>query len=56
MFLLIVERYLQKRLKTFETCGKIGNNCVVGAGAVVSGYFEDNCVIAGNPAKIIKRV
>ncbi len=35
---------------------KIGNNCVVGAGAVVSGYFEDNCVIAGNPAKIIKRV
>lgn len=35
---------------------KIGNNCVVGAGAVVSGSFEDNCVIAGNPAKIIKRV
>ena len=35
---------------------RIGNNCVVGAGAVVSGSFEDNCVIAGNPAKIIKRV
>lgn len=35
---------------------KIGDNCVVGAGAVVSGSFEDNCVIAGNPAKIIKRV
>lgn len=35
---------------------KIGNNCVVGAGAVVSGSFEDNCVIAGNPAKIIRRL
>lgn len=35
---------------------KIGDNCVVGAGAVVSGTFEDNCVIAGNPAKIIKRI
>lgn len=35
---------------------EIGDNCVVGAGAVVSGKFEDNCVIAGNPARIIKRV
>ncbi len=33
---------------------KIGNNCVVGAGSVVHGEFPDNCVIAGNPAKIIK--
>lgn len=35
---------------------EIGDNCVVGAGAVVSGKFENNCVIAGNPARIIKRV
>ncbi len=35
---------------------KIGDNCVIGAGAVVSGSFEDNCVIAGNPAKVIRRV
>lgn len=34
----------------------IGDNCVVGAGAVVSGKFEDNCVIAGNPAKVIKKL
>lgn len=34
----------------------LGDNCVVGAGAVVSGKFEDNCVIAGNPAKVIKRL
>ena len=32
----------------------LGDNCVVGAGAVVSGKFEDGCVIAGNPAKKIK--
>lgn len=35
---------------------EIGDNCVVGAGAVVSGKFEADCVIAGNPAKIIKRI
>lgn len=34
----------------------LGNGCVVGAGAVVSGKFEDNCVIAGNPAKVIKKL
>lgn len=34
----------------------LGDNCVVGAGAVVCGKFEDNCVIAGNPAKVIRRV
>lgn len=35
---------------------KIGNNCVIGAGAVVSGQFEDNCVIAGNPARVIRKL
>lgn len=33
-----------------------GDGCVVGAGAVVCGKFEDNCVIAGNPARVIKRL
>lgn len=33
----------------------LGDNCVVGAGAVVCGEFEDNCVIVGNPAKVVKR-
>jgi acetyltransferase-like isoleucine patch superfamily enzyme len=32
----------------------LGNNVVVGAGSVVHGTFPDNCIIAGNPAKIIK--
>lgn len=31
----------------------IGKNSIVGAGAVVSGVFPDNVVIAGNPAKVI---
>ncbi len=33
----------------------LGDNCVVGAGAVVSGKFDANCVIAGNPAKVIRK-
>lgn len=34
----------------------IGCNCVIGAGAVVSGVFGDNCVIAGNPARVIRKL
>lgn len=34
----------------------LGDGCIVGAGAVVSGKFEDNCVIAGNPARVIKKL
>ena len=33
----------------------LGDGCVVGAGAVVAGRFEDGCVVAGNPAKVIKK-
>mgnify|MGYP004455562643 CR=1 FL=1 len=33
---------------------KLGDGCVVGAGAVVSGCFDSNCVIAGNPARIVR--
>ncbi len=32
----------------------IGNNCIVGAGAVVRGYVPDNTIVMGNPAVIYK--
>ena len=32
----------------------IGNNVIIGAGAVVTKDVPDNCVVAGVPAKIIK--
>lgn len=35
---------------------QIGDNCVVGAGSVVCGRFESNCVIAGNPAKVVRKL
>lgn len=34
---------------------KIGNNSVIGAGAVVVKDVPANCVVAGNPATVIKR-
>lgn len=35
---------------------KIGNYCVIGAGAVVSKDIPDNTIVAGNPARVIKEV
>ena len=34
----------------------VGNNVVVGAGSVVVKDIPDNCVVAGNPAKIIRSI
>lgn len=33
---------------------RIGNNSVVGAGSVVIGDIPENCIAAGNPAKVIR--
>lgn len=32
----------------------IGNNVIIGAGAVVTKDIPDDCVVVGNPARIIK--
>jgi len=34
----------------------IGNNCIIGANAVVLTDIPDNCIVAGVPAKIIKKI
>lgn len=34
---------------------QLGDGCVVGAGSVVHGKFEEGTVLAGNPAKVIRR-
>lgn len=34
----------------------IGDGCIIGASAVVTKDFPANCVIAGNPAKIIRMI
>jgi len=41
---------------TFLKGVKIGNNCVVGSGAVVTKNFSKNSIIAGIPAKVIKKI
>lgn len=33
----------------------LGKQCIVGANSTVKGHFPDYCVIAGSPAKIIKK-
>ena len=35
---------------------RIGNNVIIGAGSIVSKHIQDNVVVAGNPAKIVKRL
>lgn len=34
----------------------IGNNCIIGACAVVKGHIPDNSVAVGNPARVIKTI
>lgn len=34
---------------------KLGDGCVVGAGSVVHGEFEEGAVLAGNPARVIRK-
>lgn len=33
----------------------VGNNCIIGANAVLTHSIPDNCMVAGNPAVIVKK-
>lgn len=33
---------------------KIGNNVTIGAGTVLTKSVPDNCVVCGNPARVVK--
>ena len=63
----IKEKILTEPIKIGKNCfigcnsiilkgAELGDGCIVGAGSVVTGKFEDNSVIAGNPAKVIKKL
>ncbi len=34
---------------------RIGNGCIIAAGAVVTNNIPDGCVVVGNPARIVER-
>ncbi len=34
---------------------EIGDSCIVGAGSIVTKSVPDNCIVAGNPARVLKR-
>ena len=63
----VKEKILTKPIKIGKNCfigcnsiilkgTELGDGCIVGAGAVISGKFEPNSVIVGNPGKVIKKV
>lgn len=33
---------------------RVGDHCIIAAGAVVTGHVPDRCMVAGNPARIVK--
>lgn len=35
---------------------KVGNNVIIGANAVVNKDVEDNCIVAGVPARVIRNI
>ncbi len=48
--------FIGNRAIILFNCYYIGKNSVIGAGSVVTKNVPDNCIVAGNPARIIKRI
>lgn len=38
-----------------QTKVKVGSNCIIGSGAVVTKDVEDNSIMVGNPARLLKK-
>ncbi|MBQ2611227.1 hypothetical protein IJF81_02420 [bacterium] len=54
----IGENFYSNHNLTILDCAKVtfGNNVVIGAGSVVTKDVPDSVVVAGNPAKIIRKI
>lgn len=53
---LFVDAHVWVAANSFLLSGTyVGKGSVIGAGAVVKGKYPNNCIIAGNPCKIVKR-
>lgn len=42
-------------LRSVVLASEIGHSSIFGAGSIVKGIYPNNCVIAGNPAKVVKK-
>ena len=47
--------WIGSRSIVLSGCKSIGNNVIIGAGSVVTHDIPDNVIVAGNPARIIKK-
>ena len=47
-----------RRKRDATICGgvTIGKNCIVAAGTVVTRDVPDNCIVAGVPAKVLRKL
>lgn len=47
--------WIGRRVIILPGCGRIGRGSIVGAGSVVTKDVDDYVIVAGNPAKVIKK-